>query len=263
MHGFIFINSTGFIVVAACVMTFEARDSAAKVVPARFRFNQHSTLKYARHQRPRRSTSSQTTKWDHQLGLFRINRTPSPNAHEISRKQLTAEFLRFSRHLYDKGVPTHPIKKSPSAPSLAIKKSPTIRKASKFAGCALLNPELLQRHALSVDNPRYSPPRVSRESLEQNKMNGSQVSMAMDLYIPNKGPVTLKVKDRSDTARRHQLLRQTKIEDQEEEEAKKMMARKQQTSGKPAKKKIIYTYNSSSIIQYFFYFPIFHRYDPF
>lgn len=27
----------GFIVVASCVMTFEARDSAAKVVPARFR----------------------------------------------------------------------------------------------------------------------------------------------------------------------------------------------------------------------------------
>lgn len=29
----------GFIVVASCVMTFEARDSAAKVVPARFKVN--------------------------------------------------------------------------------------------------------------------------------------------------------------------------------------------------------------------------------
>lgn len=29
----------GFIVVAACVMTFEARDSAAKVVPARFKIS--------------------------------------------------------------------------------------------------------------------------------------------------------------------------------------------------------------------------------
>lgn len=47
-------------------------------------------------------------------------------------------------------------------------------------------------------------------------MGGSQVSMAMDLHIPNKGPVTLKVKDRSDTARRHQLLRQTKVEYVEE-----------------------------------------------
>lgn len=42
-------------------------------------------------------------------------------------------------------------------------------------------------------------------------MNGSQVSMAMDLHFPNKGPVTLKVKDR-----RRQLERQTKIEDLEE-----------------------------------------------
>lgn len=57
---------------------------------------------------------------------------------------------------------------------------------------------------------------MSKENLEHLKINGSQASMAMDLHIPNKGPVTLKVKDRSDTARRHQLSRQTKIEDLEE-----------------------------------------------
>lgn len=34
-----FKHFTGFIVVAACVMTFEARDSAAKVVPARFKLS--------------------------------------------------------------------------------------------------------------------------------------------------------------------------------------------------------------------------------
>ncbi|XP_072748857.1 uncharacterized protein [Anoplolepis gracilipes] len=201
----------GFIVVAACVMTFEARDSAAKVVPARYRFNQASTLKKS--QRNRRSTSSQTTKWDHQLGLFRVNRSPSPSTHEVSRKQLTAEFMQFSKDLQEKGV-AHSIKKSPSAPTLVDKKSPR-RRSPKYAGCSLLNPELLQRHALSVDNPSYSPHQISRESLEHQK-SGSQVSMAMDLHIPNKGPVTLKVKDRSDTARRHQLLRQTKVEDVEE-----------------------------------------------
>ncbi|XP_011329854.1 uncharacterized protein LOC105274990 isoform X2 [Ooceraea biroi] len=204
----------GFIVVAACVMTFEARDSAAKVVPARYRFNQASTLKSSKSQRNRRSTSSQTTKWDHQLGVFRVNRSPSPSTHEVSRKQLTAEFMQFSKDLQEKGV-AHSIKKSPSAPTLIDKKSPR-RRSPKYAGCSLLNPELLQRHALSVDNPSYSPHQISRESLEHQKMNGSQVSMAMDLHIPNKGPVTLKVKDRSDTARRHQLLRQTKVEDVEE-----------------------------------------------
>ncbi|XP_011638754.1 uncharacterized protein LOC105428257 isoform X2 [Pogonomyrmex barbatus] len=203
----------GFIVVAACVMTFEARDSAAKVVPARYRFNQASTLRSSKSQRNRRSTSSQTTKWDHQLGLFRVNRSPSPSTHEVSRKQLTAEFMQFSKNLQEKGV-AHSIKKSPSAPTLIDKKSPR-RRSPKYAGCSLLNPELLQRHALSVDNPSYSPHQVSRESLEHQK-SGSQASMAMDLHIPNKGPVTLKVKDRSDTARRHQLLRQTKVEDVEE-----------------------------------------------
>lgn len=203
----------GFIVVAACVMTFEARDSAAKVVPARYRFNQASTLRGSKSQRSRRSTSSQTTKWDHQLGLFRVNRSPSPSTHEVSRKQLTAEFMQFSKDLQEKGV-AHSMKKSPSAPTLIDKKSPR-RRSPKYAGCSLLNPELLQRHALSVDNPSYSP-QVSRESLEHQKMSGSQASMAMDLHIPNKGPVTLKVKDRSDTARRHQLLRQTKVEDVEE-----------------------------------------------
>ncbi|XP_012226676.1 uncharacterized protein [Linepithema humile] len=204
----------GFIVVAACVMTFEARDSAAKVVPARYRFNQTSTLRTSKNQRNRRSTSSQTTKWDHQLGLFRVNRSPSPSTHEVSRKQLTAEFMQFSKDLQEKGM-AHSIKKSPSAPTLIDKKSPR-RRSPKYAGCSLLNPELLQRHALSVDNPSYSPHQISRESLEHQKMNGSQASMAMDLHIPNKGPVTLKVKDRSDTARRHQLLRQTKVEDVEE-----------------------------------------------
>ncbi|XP_076234280.1 uncharacterized protein LOC143179115 [Calliopsis andreniformis] len=204
----------GFIVVAACVMTFEARDNAAKVVPARFRFNQTSTIKNIRNQRNRRSTSSQTTKWDHQLGVFRTNRSPTPSIHEVSRKQLTATFMQFSKELSAKEA-AHSIKKSPSAPTLLDKRSPR-KRTLKYAGCALLNPDLLQRHALSVDNPSYSPHQVSSESLEQQKMGGSQVSMAMDLHIPNKGPVTLKVKDRSDIAKRPQLLRQTKVEYVEE-----------------------------------------------
>ncbi|XP_017885128.1 uncharacterized protein LOC108627998 [Ceratina calcarata] len=214
----------GFIVVAACVMTFEARDNAAKVVPARFRFTQASTIKNTRNQRNRRSTSSQTTKWDHQLGVFRMNKSPSPSVHEVSRKQLTTKFMQFSKELNEKQA-GHSIKKSPSAPTLIDKKSPR-KRTSKYAGCALLNPDLLQRHALSVDNPSYSP-QVSRESLDQQKMGGSQGSMAMDLHIPDKGPVTLKVKDRSDTARRHQLLRQTKVEYVEEvdEAAKSLMTR--------------------------------------
>lgn len=44
----------GFIVVAACVMTFEARDSAAKVVPARFKLSTTSRT-------PRTNSSSRRT----------------------------------------------------------------------------------------------------------------------------------------------------------------------------------------------------------
>lgn len=189
-------------------MTFEARDSAAKVVPARFRFAQNQPSKNK--QRSRRSTSCQTTRWDHQLGLFRVHRSPSPSTHEVSRRQLTAELMQFSKNLDEKGNPQS-IKKSPSAPNLVIKNSPR-KKTSRYTGCALLNAELLKRHAMSVDNAGYNP-RTSRESLEYNKISESQVSMAMDLHIPNKGPVTLRIKDRSDTAQRHQLLRQTKIDD--------------------------------------------------
>lgn len=140
-------------------MTFEARDNAAKVVPARFRFNQPSTIKSIRNQRNRRSISSQTTKWDHQLGVFKMNRSPSPSVHEVLRKQLTAEFMQFSKEMNEKQA-SHSIKKSPSAPTLVDKKSPR-KRIPKYAGCALLNPELLQRHALSVDNPSYSTYQVT------------------------------------------------------------------------------------------------------
>lgn len=148
--------------VAACVMTFEARDSAAKVVPARFRFNQGSTLKNSKSQRNRKSTSSQTSKWDQQLGLFRTNRSPSPSLRDqSSRRQLTAELKKFSKNLDDKTV-TGTMKRSPSAPTLVEKKSPARRRSPKYGdGCALLNPELLKRHAVSVDNPGYSPHQVS------------------------------------------------------------------------------------------------------
>jgi hypothetical protein len=161
------VRPAGFIVVAACVMTFEARDSAAKVVPARFRFSQTSSLKATKSQRNRKSTSSQTSKWDHQLGLFRVNRSPSPSLRDASRRQLTAEFLQFSKNLQDKGLAS-PMKKSPSAPSLVEKKSPrrkVVRHGHGPGGCALLNPELLKRHAVSVDNPGYSPQLVGMLSI--------------------------------------------------------------------------------------------------
>ncbi|XP_051170693.1 uncharacterized protein LOC127287669 isoform X2 [Leptopilina boulardi] len=200
----------GFIVVAACVMTFEARDSAAKVGPARLRLNQTSSIKQTtKSQRNiNKSIPCQTSKWDQQPGLFR---TPSPSSQDATKKQFTTSggVIEFSNNSNNNENSHTIIKKSPSAPTLVEKKSPRQR-APKFSGCALLNPELLQRYAASVDNPTYNS-QTMKENLDQQKMNGSQVSMAMDLHFPNKGPVTLKVKDR-----RRQLERQTKIEDLEE-----------------------------------------------
>lgn len=138
-------------------MTFEARDNAAKVGPARLRQNQTASLKQTKDNRSRRSTyCQQTSKWDQQPGLFRTNRSPSPSPRDAARMQLTAGFIQFSKGLNEKES-SHLIKKSPSAPTLVEKKSPKPR-SPKFAGRALLDkPDLLQRHAVSVDNPGYNP----------------------------------------------------------------------------------------------------------
>lgn len=261
-------------------MTFEARDSAAKVVPARLKY---SATHHHRQSKPspavsnklhsslrsdsRRSTSCQT-KWEQ--GVFRVGQT-SPSASEVmNRRALTLAFVQFSKNLQQAGIERagqSGLSKSPSAPNLAENPRPINTNISPFlnkphisprqrqkrsrnslhpvgSGCTLLNPHaLLQRQALSMDNPDYnpyfSPPRsqqlsrehsckesASRESLEIDlgaacQAHGSQTSMAMDLHLPNDCPVTLRVKDRtrrSDTAKRHIFVRQHQIEDEESSE---------------------------------------------
>lgn len=285
-------------------MTFEARDSAAKVVPARLKYNNTIKSSPLSKNQPsersdsRRSTSCQT-KWDNQMGLFQVSsnkagsvrgdiRGTSPCGSEIiNRRALTAAFVQFSRALQnrqpstDSGSSRHcvqpttnAIPKSPSAPNLSADTTPhpcyqnltpikpqTVNSSPKSklkitgnslhptgGGCALLSPYLLQRQALSMDNPAYgqcicySPPPLlrrqpsgrstrsggnmstgSRESLEIGgraeascSHHGSQASMAMDLHIPNDCPVTLKVKDqsrKSETAKRHLFVRQKPVEE--------------------------------------------------
>ncbi|KAJ4427394.1 hypothetical protein ANN_25015 [Periplaneta americana] len=283
------INKLCFIVVAACVMTFEARDSAAKVVPARFKFNNTikssplSNKQCSQRSDSRRSTSCQT-KWDNNMGLFRVssNKTASgrgetggssPCGSEVMNRQQTT--INRICIIPPKHQPVaNAISKSPSAPNLSSDNSPhphlqnqTPTKQQNLnpspksrpkisrnslhptgGGCALLSPYLLQRQALSMDNPAYgecgcySPPPLlhrqpsgrstrsggnlsagSRESLELGasagascSRHGSQASMAMDLHLPNDCPVTLKVKDqsrKSETARRHLFVRQKPVEE--------------------------------------------------
>ncbi|XP_014250656.1 uncharacterized protein LOC106667300 [Cimex lectularius] len=205
----------GFIVVAACVMTFEARDSAAKVVPTP-RTRQPSSYparnKSSRMQGSvrsggdsRRSTSCQT-KWEGRA-------SPAPSD-QISRRALTAAFVQFSRELGSRPQVSG-LNKSPSAPDLVAQPPPRLLPTS----CALLSPHyLLQRQALSVDNPDYgacfSPTGRggSRQSLELAAAmgRGSQVSMAMDLHL--ECPVTLRVRDRTRRIDSRRLVRQRPVE---------------------------------------------------
>jgi hypothetical protein len=286
-------------------MTFEARDSAAKVVPARFKFN-NTTIKsspltkkqLSERSDSRRSTSCQT-KWDNHMGLFRVpsNKTgslrgdtggTSPCGSEVmNRRALTAAFVQFSRALQNRQTSTdsgcsrlcappitNAITRSPSAPNLSAGDSQDLHNQNQIpikpqtvnpspksrpkvsgnslhptgGGCALLSPYLLQRQAVSMDNPAYgscgyySPPPLlrrqpsgrstrsggnmstgSRESLELGASagascshHGSQASMAMDLHLPNDCPVTLQVRDqsrKSETAKRHLFVRQKPVEE--------------------------------------------------
>lgn len=77
--------------MAACVMTFEARDSAAKVVPARFKMAPVKVRQVAA--AARRSAGSQTARWEHHLGVFKSSPTSS------DRRALTAAFMQFSKNL--------------------------------------------------------------------------------------------------------------------------------------------------------------------
>nr|XP_016994168.2 uncharacterized protein LOC108055364 [Drosophila takahashii] len=115
----------GFIVVASCVMTFEARDSAAKVVPARLRAGGGGSSKNPSRSNQGSSASQrrgmgaqyQSSRWDQHFGVFRSspgdphqqpqtacisNTHPHPHAHPqqpFDREALTAELVKFSRSL--------------------------------------------------------------------------------------------------------------------------------------------------------------------
>lgn len=98
-------------------------------------------------------------------------------------------------------------KSSPTSTLLITKEKSYLKTSGRrtFAACALLNPSLLHRHALSVDETAATY-RTSHESLQAS---GSQGSMAMDLHL--ECPVTLRVKDK----RRNPLMRQRRVDEDE------------------------------------------------
>ncbi|XP_049293691.1 uncharacterized protein LOC125769180 [Anopheles funestus] len=256
--GPIIMGVGGFIVVASCVMTFEARDSAAKVVPARFKLNaQGSARNPSRNNNSRRSTGvsngptaimgSQTARWEQHLGVFRT----SPATEQVpDRKALTAALVHFSKALGTPKTSPHRrpsesqsrrVSRSGSVPNLYAEKlsvpllasgspanirsgasghhrhhrgsrvSSMVQRSTRDpAGTGLLHPGMLQfhRHALSVDEPE-----PLARTLNQAGSNGSVQYGYGGEIVP-----VHKLRDRnkrSDTARRHVLSRQTKIEKDE------------------------------------------------
>ncbi|XP_076054808.1 uncharacterized protein LOC143033356 [Oratosquilla oratoria] len=171
----------GFVIVAACVMTFEARDSAAKIVPAGFRKTYP--------ERPRQEdtgfrNSASQTKWE-TLGVYGPELMRHSNR-EVSRRAMTSAFIQFSKTIQssmDSAVEYYehhghrPLIKCPSAPSLIREVqhedrrsgsaevpqihhilSPVKTHKSHGAGCGhsprrRLTPNILPRQAMSVDNP--------------------------------------------------------------------------------------------------------------
>ena len=215
-------------------MTFEARDSAAKIVPARFRksFPEKPPIKQ---ENTRTRHSSVQTKWDSQ-GIYEGQCIQ--NGREISRQALTSAFIKFSKTLqtsvdssveyYDQRGGGQPLVKCPSAPSLV----PDVLQDKKVVGmeaprilrvCAprpqvrRLSTNVLPRQTMSVDNPALREvyaaalPSFIGEGRADDEMDlgasatavhhvqeevDEDANLALDLHLPE-CPVTLSVRDSS------------------------------------------------------------------
>ncbi|XP_067645831.1 uncharacterized protein [Eurosta solidaginis] len=189
----------GFIVVASCVMTFEARDSAAKVVPARFRAGttgskttMRSNQSSATSQRRAIGIQLQTTRWDQQFGVFRTSPAkppPQTTPQPFDREALTAELIKFSKSL-SSGRQVKPR-------GARISNSLVQRNTRENGGpCTLLQPpptaNKLYWHAASFD-----------DGARTEKLQLSRATIA-------------DMAKRSDTAKRHVLARQKPIEHEED-----------------------------------------------
>ncbi|XP_037909031.1 uncharacterized protein LOC119650372 [Hermetia illucens] len=129
----------GFIVVAACVMTFEARDSAAKVVPARLkvtgnsRNNVRSNTSSATSARRANEMMHQATRWDYHLGVFRTSPADPPQPlTPMDRQAMTAALIHFSKTLGNsprQSPKSRRISRSGSVPNLTSSQSLNVNSA--------------------------------------------------------------------------------------------------------------------------------------
>ncbi|XP_017066467.1 uncharacterized protein LOC108104740 isoform X2 [Drosophila eugracilis] len=225
----------GFIVVASCVMTFEARDSAAKVVPARLRAGGGGSSKNPSRSNQGSSASQrrgmgaqyQSSRWDQHFGVFRsspgdphqqpqtacISAThPHPHSHSqqpFDREALTAELVKFSRSLSSvrrvrqvrpgSGSGSNPAggggAGSSSSARIISNSSSLIQRATRE--CSLLQ-----------------PPAASRVYWQASSFDGGS-NPPPGLGISSGAEKRSERNKRSDTAKRHVLSRQRPIEQEE------------------------------------------------
>lgn len=215
-------------------MTFEARDSAAKIVPARFR-KTFPERKSREEDNGMRNSSCQT-KWE-TLGLYGSELLRYQNGRELSRRAMTFAFIQFSKNLqtsmdsaaeyYDSRGSRPQLVKCPSAPSLVrpfqqgdrrVNEPPRVLRVTTRPSHppgsprGRLTPNSLPRQAMSVDNPAVRevynaayPAFIGERGDEDLELGasatgvhhaGSEASLAMDLHLPQCS-VTLAVRDQS------------------------------------------------------------------
>ncbi|SPP84941.1 uncharacterized protein LOC117587242 isoform X2 [Drosophila guanche] len=221
----------GFIVVASCVMTFEARDSAAKVVPARLRAGGGGSNKNPTRSNQGSSASQrrgmgaqyQSTRWDQHFGVFRsspgdphqqpqaaILAATHPHHQQqqpFDREALTAELVKFSKSLSSvrrvrqgRGPWAGP-GPGPSAPAVAASSNSSTRIISNSSS-------LIQRATRECS--LLQPPAAGRVYWQASSFDGHAASVAI-----SSAEKRSERNKRSDTAKRHVLSRQRPIEQEE------------------------------------------------
>lgn len=218
----------GFIILATCVMTFEARDTASKIVPSFFRKSRIHAVQAMGSSSTRHSSD---TSWER----FLANSCWRGEGSQRSRSVVTRELKNFSKKLQssmdsakivivEDGRNICNMKKCPSEPfvskihelpastddidSKQKKETLQLPEMGKPKPKSLLVAANIYRQAASMDCPKRALQRqaaqeesVELESAEQKthlivQRSDSNSSMAMDLYLPQ-GAVTLHVKDKT------------------------------------------------------------------
>ncbi|XP_017128020.1 actin cytoskeleton-regulatory complex protein pan1 isoform X3 [Drosophila elegans] len=235
----------GFIVVASCVMTFEARDSAAKVVPARLRAGGGGSTKNPSRSNQGSSASQrrgmgaqyQSSRWDQHFGVFRsspgdphqqpqsalISAThPHPHAHPhiqqqqqpFDREALTAELVKFSRSLSSvrRVRQVRPGSGSNSNPSGGGGGGAGGAGSSSSARIISNSSSLIQRATRECS--LLQPPAASRVYWQASSFDGGS-HPPPGSGISSGAERRSERNKRSDTAKRHVLARQRPIEQEE------------------------------------------------